>query len=173
MKYSKQLEDPRWESKRVKILKRDGYKCVYCKWEDNLQVHHLYYVSGSKAWQYPHNALITLCGRCHSNWHKEHDIEIREIDWSKNKKYKPPLKKKSGEKKVKIKITKRVKKVILPSTKKERQKIKAVTNLQTLNKEKVELIKSANISEETKSKLLVKSSGMSVGQIKQYLKTKQ
>lgn len=96
MNYKKQLEDEKWQVKRRKILKRDGFKCTKCGYEDNLQVHHLYYVYYNKAWQYPHDALVTLCGRCHSKWHEEHELEFRESIYSKpNKKYNPPKKSKT------------------------------------------------------------------------------
>jgi hypothetical protein len=95
MNYSKQLEDERWQAKRRKILQRDKFKCTKCGYEDNLHVHHLYYIHFNKAWQCPNNALVTLCGRCHSKWHEEHEIEVREDSYSRpNKEYIPPVKKK-------------------------------------------------------------------------------
>ena len=99
MKYSEQLQDPRWISKRFKILKRDHFKCSECNSTHNLNVHHKYYVRGKKAWEYPYNVLITLCSNCHSKWHKEHDIEIRDEVWKKNREYIVPLKKSHKNKK--------------------------------------------------------------------------
>lgn len=98
MNYKKQLEDEKWQVKRRKILQRDGFKCTQCGYEDNLHVHHLYYVYFRKAWQYPHNALITLCGKCHSKWHEEHELEFRDSIYSKpNKQYSAPKKNKKSK----------------------------------------------------------------------------
>lgn len=98
MSYAKQLEDEKWQVKRRKILKRDHFKCTKCGYEDNLNVHHIYYVHFKKAWQYPNDALITLCGKCHKEWHDNHDIEIRDSIWSRGKKkYQAPIKKKKGK----------------------------------------------------------------------------
>jgi hypothetical protein len=36
----------------------------------NLHVHHHYYIKNRKAWEYPDEALITYCGKCHHNIHQ-------------------------------------------------------------------------------------------------------
>ena len=48
MKYKEQLLDPKWERKRLIILKRDKCRCTNCNLELDLQVHHIYYVYGKK-----------------------------------------------------------------------------------------------------------------------------
>ena len=40
----------------------------------HLEVHHKYYVAGKYAWQYPDNALITLCSGCHQEVHNTEHI---------------------------------------------------------------------------------------------------
>jgi hypothetical protein len=92
--YSKQLSNSRWFRKRNKILARDKYQCQICKSKDQLNVHHLYYVRGKKAWEYPHDALITWCSLCHEKWHSEHELVVREKIFSegKKRKFKPPVK---------------------------------------------------------------------------------
>lgn len=66
MKYSEKLKDPRWQKKRLKILKRDGFKCMCCLTKDKmLSVHHRYYFALTEPWDYPNKALITLCQDCH------------------------------------------------------------------------------------------------------------
>lgn len=66
--YQDALRDPRWQKKRLKILERDGWKCVECNAEDKpLHVHHSYYHPGFEGpWAYPDHSLLTLCEECHS-----------------------------------------------------------------------------------------------------------
>jgi hypothetical protein len=76
--YAEKLKDPKWKAKREEILERDGHECVYCR-EDHekypdyeivkgvLDVHHRFYRQGSEPWEYPQEALITLCRECHEN----------------------------------------------------------------------------------------------------------
>lgn len=74
--YHQQLEHPLWAEKRSMILKRDQYQCRLCGSKHNLQVHHIKYSSGKKAWEYPNIDLITLCEDCHQKVHadKNHDL---------------------------------------------------------------------------------------------------
>lgn len=65
MTYEEQLKTPEWYYVRDRVLERDRYRCVRCRSEKNLQVHHLEYIQGKKAWEYNDSYLITLCGRCH------------------------------------------------------------------------------------------------------------
>ena len=65
--YTQQLNDPRWKTKRDKILKRDKYACRRCDFTDNLHVHHNYYKG--LAWEVPDSALVTLCAKCHFALH--------------------------------------------------------------------------------------------------------
>lgn len=70
MTYAEKLKDPRWQNKRQDVLALDNYKCQYCKTDKNLNVHHRYYVKGREPWDYPNNALITLCLNCHELAHE-------------------------------------------------------------------------------------------------------
>jgi hypothetical protein len=88
--YKTQLTDVRWLNKRDKILSRDHYLCTNCKGTNELHIHHLYYVNGKMAWQYPNNALITLCSICHKDWHKKYSSIVRNTNRVKTKKIKPP-----------------------------------------------------------------------------------
>lgn len=92
--YQDQLRDSRWSVKRKKILARDSFKCRECECIDELEVHHLYYIKGKRAWEYPNNALVTWCNKCHKKWHNTHEIVVREKSFSKGKKkqYTPPKK---------------------------------------------------------------------------------
>jgi len=69
MTYEQQLRDRRWWLTRKVILIRDNNCCTRCGSDFNLQVHHKYYISGKMAWEYPLDALITLCRKCHEVTH--------------------------------------------------------------------------------------------------------
>lgn len=78
--YDNLLQDERWQNKRNEILQRDKHKCSYCGSDINLQVHHKYYnkyPDGKKVnpWDYPNDALITLCNDCHKKVHKNKKIK--------------------------------------------------------------------------------------------------
>ena len=68
--YRKELNHPLWKKRRLEIIKRDGDKCTKCgDTEKILNVHHKYYLFGKKPWEYPDDALITLCIDCHQLLH--------------------------------------------------------------------------------------------------------
>ena len=68
-----------WQKKRLEILERDNWTCRSCgKDKDTLgdallNVHHIYYISGKKPWEYPDKLLITFCEDCHK---KRHEIML-------------------------------------------------------------------------------------------------
>ena len=64
--------DKKLHEKRCAIIKRDNNTCVRCGAQlpdDQLQVHHLHYFDGRKAWEYEDFELITLCKHCHAEEH--------------------------------------------------------------------------------------------------------
>lgn len=64
--YSEKLKNPRWQKKRLEIMKRDNFKCRLCgDTETTLNVHHLTYTNGNDPWEYDNKELITLCEHCH------------------------------------------------------------------------------------------------------------
>lgn len=64
--YSEKLKDPRWQKRRLEVMKRDGFTCHRCRdKEKTLNVHHLMYDKGKDPWDYDDCALITLCEDCH------------------------------------------------------------------------------------------------------------
>lgn len=70
MSYSEKLRDPRWQKKRLEIMNRDCFKCIYCQdSESPLTVHHIYYISGREPWGYPDSAYLTLCEKHHGQIH--------------------------------------------------------------------------------------------------------
>lgn len=42
----------------------------------DLHVHHKYYQLNKKPWEYPNEALTTLCWQCHEDLHKNLDIDV-------------------------------------------------------------------------------------------------
>lgn len=60
------LKSPEWQKKRLEIMQRDEWRCTQCGSTVNwLQVHHGYYQTGKKPWEYPDETLHTLCEDCH------------------------------------------------------------------------------------------------------------
>lgn len=70
MSYYDKLRDPRWQKMRLKIMERDRFSCRFCyDTESTLNVHHFFYDHGADPWDYPAESLITLCERCHVEFH--------------------------------------------------------------------------------------------------------
>lgn len=79
--YSDLLKYSEWQTKRQEILKRDNYKCCYCGSTNKLCVHHKYYLQYPNhqkvnPWDYPDDALITLCNKCHYKVHQHKPIKV-------------------------------------------------------------------------------------------------
>jgi hypothetical protein len=78
--YGALLFHPRWKLKRKEILVRDMHRCVHCKSDKTLQVHHRQYhfiVSQQQfrlPWEYPDHLLITLCEPCHNKGHNKYKV---------------------------------------------------------------------------------------------------
>lgn len=65
MTYSEKLKDPRWQKKRLKILERDNWTCVYCDdKEKTLHIHHEKY--SGEPWETNDDDLKTCCSVCHT-----------------------------------------------------------------------------------------------------------
>jgi len=76
MKYADKLKDPRWQRKRLEILSRDEFKCVWCgNGKQTLHIHHHFYNPNGNPWDVPDCELITLCEDCH--WLK-HNKDVPE-----------------------------------------------------------------------------------------------
>jgi hypothetical protein len=64
--YVELLRHPFWQRKRLLIFQRDNFACAKCNDSlSNLQVHHKYYKPNTNPWDYPDEALVTLCELCH------------------------------------------------------------------------------------------------------------
>ena len=79
--YKDQLKDKRWRELRKAILLRDGYRCTVCGDTQNLQVHHTYYYDNKfmPPWNYPKESLITVCDKCHKEFHLYCEVPIKKI----------------------------------------------------------------------------------------------
>jgi len=66
--YWEKLKDPRWQRKRLEVMQRDDFKCVWCKSDDSeLHVHHGFYRRGAEPWEHDDGELWTLCRKCHDH----------------------------------------------------------------------------------------------------------
>ena len=80
MTYQEQLKSPKWQKKRLEILERDEYTCQNCgETENELHVHHLFYLRNLKIYEYPDKFYITLCKDCHEKIHDETEMLYKEI----------------------------------------------------------------------------------------------
>jgi len=67
--YAQLLETVEWSELRLRILEKYGCRCNGCGDNFVIQVHHLYYVMRKLPWDYPDEALVPLCIKCHSELH--------------------------------------------------------------------------------------------------------
>jgi hypothetical protein len=59
-----EYKDPRWQQIRLRVMDRDGWRCVACNSScTTLNVHHITYAQN--IWDTPLQDLQTLCERCH------------------------------------------------------------------------------------------------------------
>jgi len=64
--YDEQLKDNRWKKRSAEIQLKDKFHCRICGTDSlSLNVHHLRYINGLKAWEYDDNLLMTVCWSCH------------------------------------------------------------------------------------------------------------
>ena len=74
--YEQLLKDPKWIAKSKQIKQRDKHTCTKCNITNvELHVHHKYYTIGKNPWEYPNNALTTLCYTCHKKEHTGKSIK--------------------------------------------------------------------------------------------------
>lgn len=70
----------KWENKRERILRRDGYMCQECKRYGKRvsaeHVHHIFPVETYPEYQWEDWNLISLCKKCHN---KMHDRDTHEL----------------------------------------------------------------------------------------------
>jgi len=70
MSYSDDLKNPLWQRKRLEIMDRDQFQCQCCfNKTRTLTVHHKWYKSELKPWEYEDDCYITMCELCHKEFH--------------------------------------------------------------------------------------------------------
>ena len=73
MTYRLSLHDPRWESRRLTVLKRARFRCERpgCGSRISLQVHHRaeFFDPAKAPWAYAPHELECLCALCHAARH--------------------------------------------------------------------------------------------------------
>jgi hypothetical protein len=63
--------DPRWQKFRLDRLQASNWKCDACDdGSSTLHVHHRFYISGRKPWEYDPETLFVLCKECHEIAHE-------------------------------------------------------------------------------------------------------
>ncbi|MCP9757033.1 hypothetical protein EGI26_17880 [Lacihabitans sp. CCS-44] len=67
----------KYEVEFVKACDEIEIKWLVCK---NLHIHHKYYQTGKQPWEYPNEALTTLCWDCHEDLHKNEKIPHLDIN---------------------------------------------------------------------------------------------
>ena len=73
MSYQTDLQDVRWQRKRLEIFQRDDFQCVRCGDTDKpVVVHHRSY--HGHPWECPDFDLETLCQDDHGKEHKRMDV---------------------------------------------------------------------------------------------------
>jgi hypothetical protein len=65
MTYHEKLRNPKWQEKRLKILERDGFKCVLCCIKSDLELHIHHEKYSGEPWEVEDQHLKTLCCNCH------------------------------------------------------------------------------------------------------------
>lgn len=76
--YSKQLQSPKWQRKRLQVLERDNFTCLSCgDTGEQLQIHHINYVYGKLPEDYELGEMITLCRDCHESV----TVKIKQCNW--------------------------------------------------------------------------------------------
>ncbi|HYD92594.1 MAG TPA: hypothetical protein VEA37_14045 [Flavobacterium sp.] len=74
--YSEKLKDPRWQKKRLEVMKSDDWTCQFCgEKEKTLNVHHFVYAKSGNPWDVNDCDLCTLCEDCH---HISHSKKLSE-----------------------------------------------------------------------------------------------
>jgi len=78
--YAELLKDPRWQRKRLEVMKAANFECCECgEGKKTLHVHHGYYEKDLKPWEYPDDSLHCLCEECHEKYSPWGIVLRREI----------------------------------------------------------------------------------------------
>ena len=75
--YLIKIKYQKWIAKRNSILKRDNWTCSLCRSNNDLHIHHKFYISGNEPWDYKNSVLVTLCSICHKHIHETKKIKTK------------------------------------------------------------------------------------------------
>jgi hypothetical protein len=77
--YAELLQHPKWQERRLEVLKLHGFKCMECgDTETMLHVHHTSYIKGLKPWEYHDIFFVVLCKHCHKKKHEPDQEELKD-----------------------------------------------------------------------------------------------
>lgn len=77
--YWEKLKDPRWQKKRLEVLKIYNFTCNACgDTESTLHIHHPFYKKNTDPWDYDYRQLMCLCEKCHKEAH-DHEAKFDEL----------------------------------------------------------------------------------------------
>jgi len=78
LEYQEKRKDPRWQKKRLEILQSNNWRCEDCgRGDQQLEIHHCYYIKGFEPWDYDIELLMCLCSDCHeSRQQREQAIHV-------------------------------------------------------------------------------------------------
>jgi hypothetical protein len=71
MTWQQKLQQPQWKAFRIELIIKHGPACDDCGTINprsnvtGLDAHHCWYEHGKEPWEYPENAFLILCRKCH------------------------------------------------------------------------------------------------------------
>lgn len=83
MTYYQQLRSPQWLKFALQFKEAHNWTCEACgakqSKENELTVHHIYYLRGVKPWDYPDKLLECLCWPCHKDRQSEQQSKLADV----------------------------------------------------------------------------------------------
>ncbi len=76
-RYNKYLLSDNWRRKRVKVLRRDGFRCTVCNEGNLLEIHHLSY---DHVFVEKLSEVCTLCSKHHRMVHRSGNGDVEKED---------------------------------------------------------------------------------------------
>ena len=79
-KHYASLNQRRWQAVRLKVLRRDNWRCTECGNPGKLEVHHVNPLEHGGAKYDPDN-LTTICRSCHIDLHRQENMTPGRQAW--------------------------------------------------------------------------------------------
>jgi hypothetical protein len=67
----------------IEYINNESFDDINWHLINGLHVHHLYYQKSKRPWEYPFNALITVCWKCHESIHSNKKIDYFDENFTK------------------------------------------------------------------------------------------